>query len=447
MVQKRQASGAVSAAFTAFNKEKEAELLKEIAAEDAKAEAKDRLAAEKQNQANKKERDRLMRRNNLLAMGMSEEELEELGLGLHELDDDPSVCTQVAHWWRQSALKKILVVWWMKLPCNQRRSVPVVPDDDRFIKGGATRKKCTHVCLLYQQNQCCWCSDTRDILVGRAQRKEERHRQEEEERGRAEKERLKEEKRQKRLQKKRDSTNWRMTHKQREKLRVQEEQEKAAGLLEPSVLFDAMEMGAGAGGGEVGGEEAEEAEEAVVKGGPSRYVVRVGVRQGNGGVNNGGGNEDDRVYPGYVEGVVRQDLNTRDEFYCHVCRTLGRGGRNIAQLVLENNAALDAKKSLEDKIQEEAAVEEEQAMEEAMRLVRLAEEAAKTATTKSVTFEEEGHPETPEVEEGEGGKGREGVGGVGEGGEQQQPRSPQPAMGNVVKVDLGDASNTVSEKI
>ena len=134
--------GNISAAFTNFNQEKEAQLLKEVEEEDRKAEE----AAKKINAVlhakKKKENERLQRRENMLALGMLEEDLNALGLGLIEIDDDPSLCTLVAKAWRKSSCRAGIIKAWLLLPCNRARAGPRMPPaDDRFIVGGATRHK------------------------------------------------------------------------------------------------------------------------------------------------------------------------------------------------------------------------------------------------------------------------------------------------------------------
>ena len=116
--------GQVSAKFTQFNQEKAAALLKEVEAEDRAFEEAEKKRKEKEKKKNQKENDRLQRRNNLLAMGMAEDELEALGLGLHFIDDDPSCATQLYGLWMKSLARKKMIQGWYMLPCNQTASGP-----------------------------------------------------------------------------------------------------------------------------------------------------------------------------------------------------------------------------------------------------------------------------------------------------------------------------------
>ena len=98
-------TGNISAAFTNFNQEKEAQLLKEVEEEDRKAEEAGKKINAVLHAKKKKENERLQRRENMLALGMLEEDLNALGLGLIEIDDDPSLCTLVAKAWRKSSCR------------------------------------------------------------------------------------------------------------------------------------------------------------------------------------------------------------------------------------------------------------------------------------------------------------------------------------------------------
>ena len=125
------------------------------------------------------------------------------------------------------------------------------------------------------------------------------------------------------------------------------------------------------------------------------------------------------------------DCRTRDYFYCAVCQKLGRGGRNLNELVEAENIKDQALHEEREREEEERRVEEEEKekIKEAMRLI---EEASRIAVVDLV-----------ESESGERKKEKE--------KEEQLPQSPtgsptgSPPPTNVVRVDLSNADNTTSE--
>ena len=123
------------------------------------------------------------------------------------------------------------------------------------------------------------------------------------------------------------------------------------------------------------------------------------------------------------------DCRTRDYFYCAVCQKLGRGGRNLNELVEAENIKDQALHEEREREEEERRVEEEEKekIKEAMRLI---EEASRIAVVDLV-----------ESESGERKMEKE----------EQLPQSPtgsptgSPPPTNVVRVDLSNADNTTSE--
>ena len=120
------------------------------------------------------------------------------------------------------------------------------------------------------------------------------------------------------------------------------------------------------------------------------------------------------------------DCRTRDYFYCAVCQKLGRGGRNLNELVEAENIKDQALHEEREREEEERRVEEEEKekIKEAMRLI---EEASRPAVVESESSERKMEKEKEE--------------------EQQLPQSPtgSPPTTNVVRVDLSNADNTTSE--
>jgi hypothetical protein len=95
-------------------------------------------------------------------MGISEEDMRGIGL-FEDENDDPSWCSQAYTCWVRSGARRYLCQTLDK--CRPKAKVQVAPPaDERYIKGGATRHKCGHVCLLWQQKKCCWCVDRRKVL-------------------------------------------------------------------------------------------------------------------------------------------------------------------------------------------------------------------------------------------------------------------------------------------
>ena len=134
--------GEASAKFAAFNAAQMAKRAAEVDAEDRRFEAKERerqKAEAKRAAQAKKNRER---RERLLAMGISEEDMRGIGL-FEDEDDDPSWCTQAREWWMASGLRRYLC---KKInSCRPKaRVAPPPPADARYLKGGATRHKCGH---------------------------------------------------------------------------------------------------------------------------------------------------------------------------------------------------------------------------------------------------------------------------------------------------------------
>ena len=391
--------GNVSAKVSQFNAEKAAALLKEVEAEDkvfAEAERKKAAVAKKKEQELE---ERSRRRANLLALGMSEAELLELGLGEFEVDDDPSVCMVIYQQWRRSTARKGCVFLWMKLPCNRiRKAPPAPPADDRYIKSGATRHKCGHVCLMWQQQKCCWCSDRRNVPLTLSERAAEKKKEEE----KKEEEKKKEEAtRIKLMKKKARRSAWQ---------RKQDEKKNKTVEIGSSVQFK------------------------------SRYVVVVDqqeedrekeeVDQVPETINELDVTPNDQVYSGWSEiddttcWVKQEDVHTRDAFYCHVCQKLGQGGKNLKGLVAEQNAKDEVlAKEMEEQAEEQRVLDEEaNKMQEMAAMIdaenrRKAEQAMLAATTSSCG------------------------GGSSKGAEVAEEKE------EVIKVDLNDAANTHARQI
>jgi hypothetical protein len=411
--------GNVSAAFTAFNQQKREQLLKEIEEEDKIQDEIDRKRREKEEQEFQKEEERLKRRKKLLAMGMSEEELESLGLGLIYVDDDPSVCTQIYNLWMSSMIRKLIIKGWKMLPCNQIPIEPIIPDDDRFIKGGATRKRCTHVCLLYQDDKCCWCSDSRNVLTDKKERRKIKQLKMDQERMSIEKE-MKITKKNDKPRKTKNSKSWLKSNKKKKKMSIEEEkqEEQRLRLLKiPSIKFVQINTT------------------------KSRYVFEetsnhsvVVVVAAAADDDDDDDDDDGRVYLGYKEGRQIVDTYTRDQFYCHVCRSLGQDGRNIKKLV-EEKEALDEEIAEEQRKEEEEQIkiDEDNKMEKAMELVRIAEQEA--AQRKVEALQSGGGDNGANGEEKE-----EAVPEVN--GDHHHHHQQQQQQQNIVKVDLADAANT-----
>ena len=154
--------GESSAKFAAFNAAEMAKRAAEVDAEDRLFEAKERERQKAEAKRAAQAKKNLERRERLLAMGISEEDMRGIGL-FEDEDDDPSWCTQAREWWMASGLRRYLC---KKInSCRPKaRVAPPPPADARYLKGGATRHKCGHICLLWQQQKCCWCGDRRPVL-------------------------------------------------------------------------------------------------------------------------------------------------------------------------------------------------------------------------------------------------------------------------------------------
>ena len=162
-------TGHVSAKFTAFNAAQMAKRAAEVDAEERAFEKKEkeRLAAEAKKEAHAK-RNR-ERRERLLAMGISKEDMRGIGL-FEDENDDPSWCTQAHSCWMASGVRRYILRTIDR--CRPKARVEVAPpSDERYIKGGATRHKCGHICLLWNQKKCCWCGDRRPVLQQAVQQK------------------------------------------------------------------------------------------------------------------------------------------------------------------------------------------------------------------------------------------------------------------------------------
>ena len=346
-----------NAKFTQFNAEKAAQLLKEVEAEDAAYDAKQKAKQKKAKAEQKKHEERTRRRNNLLALGMTEEELIELGLGEIEVDDDPSICKQVYTSWKKSIVRKLLILGWKKLPCNQKKKEPPPPpDDDRFIKGGATRHKCGHVCMLWQPSKCCWCSDRRDVPKSLSERQQII----ETENAKIEKKRLIDlEKEEKRLKKLSRRSAWRKKQDAKKEMQVE--------VIGSSVQFQSKYC--------VSIQEEEEktmerpeVDEMDEEDRERKDVVAVDVLEN--------AVPDDCVYPGWIEKekkwIEQKDVYTRDQFYCHICQKLGQGGRNLGALVQEQNQkdAIHLANRLKEDEEQQMIEEEEQKRKEMIEMLR-----------------------------------------------------------------------------
>ena len=257
----------------------------------------------------------------------------------------------------------------------------------------------------------------------------------------------------KKKQKKRESSKWMMSDKKR---RAMEEQDQISAALRlqleiPSIPFSIATKDGGSESGRSsqssrsswsGSEEGGEAGGGGVLGVKnSKYAVVVDTEE-TAAVQHMPDTSDDRVYSCWVEGKLVPDMVTRDEYYCHVCRALGKGGRNMNEIVAQDNLEAANAAAAVAAVAEEKEMNEEEQMQEAMRLVR---EAENEAVRKKL----EGGGETvPEVDEEGGGGGGSGGGAMEK--ERERPNSPEPphqpeGVTKVVKVDFADAANTSVE--
>lgn len=136
--------------------------LAEVEAEEKELDKREREQKLLEAKRAKKLAENRARRERLLAMGISEEDMRGIGL-LEGEDDDPSWCKQAHNLWMASAAREWICSR-IEQCCTKAKVEPEPDPDEKYIKGGATRHKCGHVCLLWQQRKCCWCSDRRPVI-------------------------------------------------------------------------------------------------------------------------------------------------------------------------------------------------------------------------------------------------------------------------------------------